>query len=1071
MTQLPNPAETHDDTAGKAPEEPLPSAAARGFMDSLRHPPEAEAPATGEQATAEPPWPRTEAVRRLLGRDPAKAGAGGQPAQMSAGGLAADAIAAATGSERPGGLDGLGKSVADPEHLLAVVEEQWDRKRLAEIDVAAVAIGLALDGVVGRILLRTGLIQECSTARLADGGETYWDALSDEGRTRAENQPLLAAALGAPAERTVHFPGPTRLIAFSPYGDRVAVLGEAGLFRAERDGEVGRVGGPDAEAISLGWDYDGILVLRNDSAGLHLHRPEQGNPADNDPPSGITEPAEGLLAGGPPAWLARTSGVTRWWGRGGPAEDVVLPGATEVLAVDDTGHRGLLRVGEDAVLVSTLPADRLRFPPTIDPARNDPPTNDHPTNDPPTNDPAVTLARIPFPEGPYALVDLGDAVAVAEVTEDDRIVVSEPGGPPIAEILTGGRPVDAIATGGAGNYLAVAFGDQVEVWPIATVVSRSVAGYDPDSMHGTDLLEADRDAVALAALIASRRLRPPLAVGLFGEWGSGKTFVLDRIIGTLRELAGSHDDGFVNDVVDVPFNAWHYAETNLWASLVDAVLRKVAPRPAADLPEVQEAQRLVAEADTEQERLAGEESKALAAVTTATERLVKRRRNAWITGGVVVLGGAAAVVTVVLGGSAMAATVLSAATVVAGYLTTALGQVKAARSQAAEIAATGQAGLAAATRFSTRADADAARAAVAHHEEVAEQARAAHSAHERLVARAQQLTEQAGDDRMASVVGQLSTVSEYRDQLSLVTRTRDRFKALDKQFAAQGRRVVIAIDDLDRCEATKVVQVLEAVHLLFNFEMFVVVLAVDTRWLEQSLRIRYAQLLGVDSAHPSDYLEKIIQVPMRLVPLGDDLVRRMIAGLTGVAGHRPEPAPAPAKVEPAAAGRPVAHDEGGSADVAELRTAPRAGRTPRLARGRPPAEHLETTPDEGAAMADVAPLVGSTPRTVKRFVNTYRLLKARVRDLDNFDHPREGVGDHEVVAFLLAVVTGQPAEAAKQLFDTLRREPAGPLCTAVAPNRPELDAVRLWLAANPRYGNAPRHRFAAWAPEVARFSF
>jgi hypothetical protein len=55
----------------------------------------------------------------------------------------------------------------------------------------------------------------------------------------------------------------------------------------------------------------------------------------------------------------------------------------------------------------------------------------------------------------------------------------------------------------------------------------------------------------------------------------------------------------------------------------------------------------------------------------------------------------------------------------------------------------------------------------------------------------------------------------------------------------------------------------------------------------------------------------------------------------------------------------------------------------------------------------VAPLVGATPRTVKRFVNTYRLLKARASDPAEFDHPQGAIGDHEVVAFLLAVVTGR----------------------------------------------------------------
>ena len=57
-------------------------------------------------------------------------------------------------------------------------------------------------------------------------------------------------------------------------------------------------------------------------------------------------------------------------------------------------------------------------------------------------------------------------------------------------------------------------------------------------------------------------------------------------------------------------------------------------------------------------------------------------------------------------------------------------------------------------------------------------------------------------------------------------------------------------------------------------------------------------------------------------------------------------------------------------------------------------------------MSAVAPLIGTTPRTVKRFVNTYRLLKGRAFDAVAFDDRHEGLGDHEVVVFLLAVVTG-----------------------------------------------------------------
>jgi hypothetical protein len=48
-------------------------------------------------------------------------------------------------------------------------------------------------------------------------------------------------------------------------------------------------------------------------------------------------------------------------------------------------------------------------------------------------------------------------------------------------------------------------------------------------------------------------------------------------------------------------------------------------------------------------------------------------------------------------------------------------------------------------------------------------------------------------------------------------------------------RIILYIDDLDRCPPRRVVELLEAVHLLLAVDLFVVVVAVDPRWLLRSL--------------------------------------------------------------------------------------------------------------------------------------------------------------------------------------------------------------------------------------------
>ena len=76
-------------------------------------------------------------------------------------------------------------------------------------------------------------------------------------------------------------------------------------------------------------------------------------------------------------------------------------------------------------------------------------------------------------------------------------------------------------------------------------------------------------------LICARNVRPPLAIGLFGNWGSGKSFLMQAV----RRRGRWHhacwtpsrpqsEIGVYRDVVQIEFNAWHYVEGNLWASLV-----------------------------------------------------------------------------------------------------------------------------------------------------------------------------------------------------------------------------------------------------------------------------------------------------------------------------------------------------------------------------------------------------------------------------------------------------------------------------------------------------------------------
>jgi hypothetical protein len=255
-------------------------------------------------------------------------------------------------------------------------------------------------------------------------------------------------------------------------------------------------------------------------------------------------------------------------------------------------------------------------------------------------------------------------------------------------------------------------------------------------------------------------------------------------------------------------------------------------------------------------------------------------------------------------------------------------------------------------------------------------------------------------------------------------------------------RIILYVDDLDRCPPKVVVAVLQAVHLLLTFPLFVVVVAVDTRWVSRSLVTHYNKLLDpgaarkgqkLEAAAPRDYLEKIFQVPYRVRPMTDKASSDLVGGLVDprpipVTPPPPPPPPPPAPPPtppgaPAGAAAPSPPATTPPAPAATKPTAPPASPTVPPTPGSPApnpsgtpagtaatkrqvAGALVLTPEERAFMRALAPLVGDTPRRALRFVNVYRVIKA---SLDATDlHAIREFGAYRALMTELAVTTGVP---------------------------------------------------------------
>ncbi len=246
-----------------------------------------------------------------------------------------------------------------------------------------------------------------------------------------------------------------------------------------------------------------------------------------------------------------------------------------------------------------------------------------------------------------------------------------------------------------------------------------------------------------------------------------------------------------------------------------------------------------------------------------------------------------------------------------------------------------------------------------------------------------------------------SELSKYMKELRESAAASGASSASDSAPAESGAirpfdRVVIYVDDLDRCRPAHVVNMLEAVHLLLALDLFVVVVAVDSRWLVRALQVHYQDLLtaadggegdGLRSSTPQSYLEKIFQITYALGPMNPTYFRDYVAFLAGEDDRQKRDSKDDAASRQAAAGKresPGTPDGDqsqvragtGTADAVATRqvqttreTAQGAGKTARPS----PAVHISKV--EREFITGLVPFL-PTPRIAKRLVNVYRVIKA-----------------------------------------------------------------------------------------------
>ncbi|HKY06007.1 MAG TPA: P-loop NTPase fold protein, partial [Blastocatellia bacterium] len=113
-----------------------------------------------------------------------------------------------------------------------------------------------------------------------------------------------------------------------------------------------------------------------------------------------------------------------------------------------------------------------------------------------------------------------------------------------------------------------------------------IPGFSSDDAKGEDKLDIKREVEALCSVIAAKDVEPPVSVGLFGDWGSGKSFFMRKMeenINTLKTQARANPKSpYCPNIVQLWFNAWHYMDTDLWASLASEIFEGLAEQLARE---------------------------------------------------------------------------------------------------------------------------------------------------------------------------------------------------------------------------------------------------------------------------------------------------------------------------------------------------------------------------------------------------------------------------------------------------------------------------------------------------------
>jgi hypothetical protein len=134
-----------------------------------------------------------------------------------------------------------------------------------------------------------------------------------------------------------------------------------------------------------------------------------------------------------------------------------------------------------------------------------------------------------------------------------------------------------------------------------------------------------------------------------------------------------------------------------------------------------------------------------------------------------------------------------------------------------------------------------------------------------------------------TVIEAFRPLAAHDEQFEFINKFEETFDALVQEYVGDRGRLVVFVDDLDRCLPENAIQVLEAIKLYLDRANVTFIIGAERAVIEEGIRERYKGNVRLSA---KEYLEKIVQLPFVMRGLSEDAALGLIVPYAKTADYQ-----------------------------------------------------------------------------------------------------------------------------------------------------------------------------------------